>query len=36
VLLSIAGTLSVITVLACLAPVRRAQAVSPSIALGQD
>jgi predicted permease len=36
VFLSIAGALSIITVLACLAPLRRAQAVSPSIALGQD
>ena len=35
-LLSIGGVLVIITLVACLAPVRRAQAVSPSIALGRD
>jgi predicted permease len=36
VLLAVAGVLVLVTVLACVVPIRRAQAVKPSLALGQD
>jgi ABC-type antimicrobial peptide transport system permease subunit len=36
VLLGVAGVLVLVTALACVVPMRRAQAISPSLALGQD
>ena len=36
VLLIIACVLAAITVLSCLVPLRRAQAITPAITLGQD
>jgi hypothetical protein len=36
VLLAVVSVLGIVTVLACLVPIRRAQAINPSVALGQD